>query len=118
VRKQLERKGGRRVDPKTPRAVRDVVLVPALGRALRELQLASRFCKPREFVFTTGNAAAADERQPGAPCRRRSPRPGSTVTEAAPSVPRSPHTFASLLIAEGHDVVSVSRQLGRTNPSI
>lgn len=28
------------------------------------------------------------------------------------------HTFASILIAHGHDVVFVSRQLGHANPSI
>ena len=35
VRKQLGR-DGKRVEPKTPQAIRDVVLMPALGRMLRE----------------------------------------------------------------------------------
>ena len=52
VRKQLGRDGVL-VPPKTDQAVRDVVLMPALGRMLREHKLASPCSRPSDFVFVT-----------------------------------------------------------------
>jgi integrase len=52
VRKQLDTNGVR-VNPKTPQAIREVVLMPALGRILREHRLSSRFSGDREPVFAS-----------------------------------------------------------------
>ena len=52
VRKQLDRRG-QRVEPKTPQAIRDVVLMPGLGRMLLEHKLASSHSQPSDFVFAT-----------------------------------------------------------------
>jgi integrase len=58
VRKQLDR-DGLRVAPKTPQAVRDVVLMPALASLLREHRADLRERQPapidreRDFVFAT-----------------------------------------------------------------
>jgi hypothetical protein len=52
VRKQLDRQGNR-VEPKTPQAIRDVVMMPALGRILREHKLHSAYSGDRDPVFAS-----------------------------------------------------------------
>ena len=52
VRTALDRKR-RDVPPKTERAVRDVVLMPALAEALRQHKTETRFNHPDDYVFTT-----------------------------------------------------------------
>ena len=49
VRKQLDR-NGKRVEPKTPQAVRSVVLMPALARVLKEHRLRSLFSADGDLV--------------------------------------------------------------------
>src|SRR4051812_20186512 len=49
VRRQLDRNGDR-VEPKTAKAVRDVVLMPALARTLKEHRLRSRFARDADFT--------------------------------------------------------------------
>lgn len=116
IRKQLGRDGVR-VAPKTPNAVRDVVLLPGLARILREHRLGSPFSKPEDFVF----AAAS-----GGPLYYRNVvRRGLEKAVERAGLPEEPklrwhdlrHNFASFLIAEGLDVVFVSRQLGHASPS-
>lgn len=119
VRQQLDR-DGRRSDPKTPQAKRDIVLMPALGTLLKHHRLASSFSAAEDYVFASrrgtplayrnierrGLHAAADSaglnNGDGARLRMHDLR----------------HTFASLLIAQGADVVAVSRQLGHASPDI
>jgi integrase len=119
VRKQLDRDGVR-VSPKTPQAVREVVLMPALGHILRQHRLSSRFSGDYAPVF----ASSA-----GTPMHYRNvTRRGLAVAiERAglnghdrPSLRFHDlrHTFASLLIAEGGNVVFVSRQLGHASADI
>jgi integrase len=123
VRKQLDLKAVR-VDPKTPKAIRDVVLSPQLGRLLRELK-ASAFAranaKPGDPVF------ASDA---GTPMERRNVAErglGQAIKRAGLDDPAQPKitmhslrdTFASHLILDlALDVVQVSRQLGHSKPSI
>lgn len=119
VRKQLDR-DGERVKPKTPQAVRDVVLMPALGKILVEHRLASPFSRDENFVFASAAGTPFYFRN----VERRGLR--AAAERAALDRPDRPrlrlhdlrHTFASLLIAHGADVVSVSRQLGHASPDI
>jgi integrase len=122
VRKQLA-KDGSRVEPKTPQGLRAVVLMPALGRVLRSV---------REQAFALGHAGPADfvfASMAGGPmhvrnvARRGLARAVEVAGLDADGKPRLRfhdlrHCFASLLIAQGADIVFVSRQLGHANPSI
>ena len=123
-----------RVAPKTPQAVRDVILMPALARVLREAKAASRFSQPHDFVFASATGRPLDG-------RNVAQRGLQAAAEAAGLVPPRPkkgearraaldgqrerltmhelrHCFASLLIAQGEDVTFVSSQLGHANPAI
>jgi integrase len=119
VRKQLDRHGVR-VEPKTPKAVREVVLMPALGRILRESRVSSRFSGDDDPVFVS---------TAGTPMHYRNiNRRGLSVAAERAGLNGGDrpnlrfhdlrHTFASLLIAEGANIVFVSRQLGHASPDI
>jgi integrase-like protein len=123
VRKQLERKTRQRVAPKTRQAVRGTVLMPALGRLLKahkEASFAVGRAKPSDYVFTTEAGTPFSWRN----VSRRGL--GKAIERAGLDVEGKPtlkfhglrDTFASILIAQGHDVVFVSRQLGHANPAI
>src|SRR5581483_10676880 len=117
VRRQLDRTG-ERTEPKTPQALRQVILMPSLARLLREHKLASAHSRPDDPVFATLT---------GAPMYYRNVvRRGldAAVHQVGLDEGRQRlrfhdlrHTFASLLIAEGLNVVFVSRQLGHASPS-
>jgi integrase len=114
VRTALNRKR-QDVPPKTERAVRDVILMPALADALRQHKAETRFDRPDDYVFTT---------QIGTP--HHAPHIGLRVLK--PALDRAGlhpirwhdlrHTFASLLIAGGANITFVSRQLGHTSSQI
>jgi integrase len=120
VRKQLDRRGAR-VRPKTERAIREVELMPALARTLqahKELQFALGHARADNFVFCTAT---------GTPLHYRNVvRRGLDAAVMRAELGSEPrlrfhdlrHTFASLLIAEGLDVVFVSRQLGHASTSV
>ncbi len=119
VRKQLDR-DGQRTTPKTPQAVRDVVLMPTLGKVLREHRLASTYSQDNDPVFASTR---------GTPLYFRNVELRGLDNAANRAGLNSPdrqklrlhdtrHTFASLLIAEGLDIVTVSRQLGHASPDI
>lgn len=112
VRRQLDRKGNL-VVPKTRQSVRDVVLMPSLGKLLRAHRLASRYSGDADFVFSSLT---------GGPMHYRNlVRRGfvkakeATGIDAGRETPLVFHdlrrTFGSLLIAQGCDVVYVSRQM-------
>jgi integrase len=119
VRKQLDRQGGR-VAPKTNRAVREVVLMPALGRLLREHRLGSPFSQESDFVFASNRGTPLYYRN----AERRGLGAAADAAGLNPvHLPRLRlhdlrHCFASILIADGADVVTVSRQLGHSSASI
>jgi integrase len=114
VRFQMDR-AGKREPLKTAAAFRQVVLMRQLGRELRRASLASSFSDPGDLVFTTSTGRTLGHRNLTArglekACERAAL---SDVTFHALR-----HTFASMLIAKGHDPVFVSRQLGHANPAI
>lgn len=134
VRKQLDR-SGKRVPPKTPQAAREVVLMPALVKMLREHK-AEAFALGRAgagaFVFATEAGTpfywrnvskrgleGAAERAGLIASKAERMRAKAEGTEAARlRFHDLRHSFASMLIAQGHDVVFVSRQLGHASPNI
>lgn len=119
VRKQRDRDGNR-VVPKTPQAVRDVVLMPALGRMLAEHRLASPHSGSANLAFPSALGTGLDRRN----VSRRGLEPAVTTAGLGDADrPRLRfhdlrHTFASLLIAQGMNVVFVWRQLGHASPDI
>jgi integrase len=116
VRKQLGRDGVR-VEPKTAQAVRDVVMMPALGRLLRAHKLASPYSGAADPVFASSAGTPHHYRNIG---RRGLEKAVERAAIPAPN-PRFHdlrHTAASLLVAEGLNVVFVSRQLGHASPDI
>ena len=113
VRYQLSRKG-ERVPLKTKAAKRDVVLMDALAKLLRRHRLSERFSTDADFIF-----------QSSAPRKPMTYRALLGLFHAARETAGLDdvtfhalrHTFASILIAQGHDVQFVSRQLGHTKTS-
>ncbi len=114
VRAQMDRDGQRR-DLKTAAARRDVVLMPQLARQLRKHRLVSPFSGDDDLLFCTSTGLTVGHRNLtgrglGKACKRAS------ITGVTFHALR--HTFASLLIDQGHDPVFVSRQLGHANAAI
>jgi integrase len=114
VRSALNRQR-RDVPPKTRHGVRDVVLMPGLAGALEKHRIHSRFNGPDDFVFAS---------QLGGPLHwanvsRRALKPALKRAAIQPLRWHDlRHTFASLLIAGGANVVFVSRQLGHSSTDI
>lgn len=114
VRCQMDRKG-KRQPLKTDAGQRDVILMERLGNQLRRRRLESRFSQDHDLVFATSTGRTLGHRNlTGRGLEKACARAGlHDVTFHALR-----HTFASLLIAQGHDPVFVSRQLGHANPAI
>jgi len=115
VRQQLSR---RRTPKrlKTPAAEREVVLAPALVKVLREHWLASPQKAPEDLVFTDELGCGLDYRDVGEGFRAAVKAAGLTGPGRL-TLHSLRHTFTSLLIAKGLDVVFVSRQLGHASPA-
>ena len=114
VRSALDRQR-RDVPPKTPNAIRDVVLMPALATALQRHQKQSCFDKPDDYVFTTEAGTPEYHAHLG----RRVLNPA--LKKAGIRHVRwhdLRHTFASLLIAGGANITFLSRQLGHSSSQI
>ena len=116
VRKQLGAKGSR-VEPKTPQAIRDVVLMPSLVKVLREHWMASSFKAPTDFVFASESGTPLDgrniDRDALAPALEAAGLTGRRLTFHSLR-----HVAASLWIGAGEDVVYVADQLGHADASI
>ncbi len=103
------------VPPKTENALRDVILMPALAKLLRQHQRESRFHQPDNYVFTT---------RVGTPLQwaNLSARGLQPALKKAGIQPLRwhdlRHTFASLLIAGGANITFTSRQLGHSSSQI
>jgi integrase len=114
VRSALDRQK-RETPPKTHHALRDVVLMPTLAEALLQHKKESRFQRPDDFVFTT---------RAGTPLHwtnlaTRVLKPSLRSAGLRPMRWHDlRHTFASLLIAGGANVVFVARQLGHSSSQI
>ncbi len=105
-------------EPKTPNAIRGVVLMPSLTSLLRQHRAGASHAAPEDPVFATSG---------GAPMHYRNlTRRGLAAAIVAAGIesdsePRLRfhdlrHTYASLLIAQGLNIVFVSRQLGHASP--
>jgi integrase len=115
VHAQLSRTpGAGRVGLKTGNGKREVVLMPALASLLREYKASTVYKDDSDYIFTTGTGKpmgwsnvvrnglhAASKR-----AKLRSPQP--TFHDLR-------HTFVSLLVAQGADVVFVSGQVGHSD---
>jgi integrase len=114
VRTALDRKR-QDVPPKTERAVRDVVLMPALADALRQHQKETTFNQAADYVFTTRSGTPHHAPHIGL----RALKPALEDAGLQPIRWHDlRHTFASLLIAGGANITFVSRQLGHTSSQI
>jgi integrase len=114
VRTALDRKR-RDVPPKTERAVRDVILMPALADALRQHKTKTSFDQPDDYVFTTRTGTPHHAPHIGL----RALKPALEKAGLQPVRWHDlRHTFASLLIAGGANITFVSRQLGHTSSQI
>lgn len=114
VRSALDRHGDD-VPPKTEHAVRDVILIPTLAAALGEHREASPFKSSEDYVFASRVGTPLHWRN----VSRRALKPA--LAEAGIEALRwhdLRHTFASLLIGGGANVVFTSRQLGHGSSDI
>jgi integrase len=102
---------------KTEAGRREVVLAAPLARRLREHRLASRYKQSSDFVFANTLGRGRDYRDVGEGFRQAVKRAGLQAPGKL-TLHSLRHGFASLLIANGLNVVYVSRQLGHANPSI
>ena len=114
VRHQMGRDGTRR-RLKTAAARRDVIMMSQLARELRRLRLASPFSGDDDLVFCSTTGKTIGHRNLTARGLEKATRQAG-LERVTFHVLR--HTFASILIAQGHDPVFVSRQLGHTNAAI
>lgn len=114
VRHQLCRDGKRR-PLKTAVARRDVILMSQLANELRKLRLASPFSNDADLVFCSRAGRTIAHRNLTARGLEKAARLAG-LKGVTFHVLR--HTFASMLIAKGHDPVFVSRQLGHANAAI
>lgn len=116
VHRQLSRK---RVHTKlkTDASRREIILSPAMVRLLRASWFASERKGPDNFLFLTSTGRPLDYRKPGGAFRLAVRRSG-VLGHGRLSLHSLRHGFASLVIAEGLDVVFVSRQLGHANAAV
>ncbi len=102
---------------KTEAGRRQIVLAPAMVRLLRARWLASAQKGPDDFVFTNSVGRPLDYRHVGEAFRVAVRRAGVRA-DGRLSLHSLRHGYAPLLIAEGLDVVFVSRQLGHADPGV
>jgi integrase len=122
VRHQLTRKRAELFEVKSDAGVREVTLRPQLAQVLRHHKAASAHSLPGSFVFAAiaggplgwrnVERRAMDAAYAAALKAKRIP-----VGRPKPVMHDARHTFGSMLIREGADVYSVSRQMGHANVS-
>jgi integrase len=116
VRTQPDATTGEIVEPKTEKAKRDVVLMPALGRLLRDQRLAAPAGLSGDDCFVFAKVDGNPPRHGTA--RHAFERAIAKAGLAKVRLHDCRHTFVSLLLAAGRDVVFVSRQVGHSSPAI
>jgi integrase len=118
VRRQLDRGGGGYSEPKTPRAKRDVVLMPSLVTVLREHKLASVYSGPADPVFATRTGRPLYYRNLIRALRLALAKAG-LESDGRPRLRFHDlrHTYASLLIAQGLNIAFIANQLGHASPA-
>jgi integrase len=114
IRRALDRQG-RDAPPKTPNALRDVILIPGLAELLREHADHSPFNKPDDFVFSSRAGTPLH----WANISKRALKPALRKAGIQPLRWHDlRHSFASLLIAGGANITFVSRQLGHSRSDV
>lgn len=100
---------------KTEAAAREIVLMPALGKRLREHKLASDHSGDDDYVFGTvvGTQTSVRNLQ-----RRGLQRALEDSGVEHCRFHDLRHTFASILVGQGLDVTFVADQLGHSDPAI
>jgi integrase len=106
---------GKRRPLKTAAAKRDVILMSQLASELRRLRLASPFSADKDLVFCSTTGRTIGHRNVTA---RGLEKAANRAGLRGVTFHALRHTFASILIAQGHDPVFVSRQLGHANAAI
>ena len=91
---------------------------PAIAKLLREHWLASPFKAPHHLVWCNSRGRGLDYRDIGEDFRATLKRAGITASSERLTLHSLRHGFASLLIANGLNVVFVSRQLGHANANV
>ena len=122
VRKQLTRKRNELVDVKSESGVREVTLRPQLAQVLRHHRAASAHSLHGDYVFATVTGGPLGYRNVERRAMDAAYAAAVKAKQIAPGRPKpvmhdARHTFGSMLIREGEDVYSVSRQMGHANVS-
>ncbi len=119
VRHQLDRRGILTV-PKTRQSLREVVLMPSLGRLLREHRIASRYSTDDDFVFASLTGGPMHYRNVVRRGFEKAAQAAGVnhITGAKLVFHDLRRTFGSLLIAQGCDIVFVSRQMGHSSVAV
>jgi integrase len=112
ARHQLSRRG-KRVELKTDKGRRDVVLMDALSRQLRDARLQAPFGADSDPVFATANRTAVSVRS----ATRQFAKTTRALGLDDVTFHTLRHTFASMLIAQGRDAAFVADQLGHEDPA-
>jgi integrase len=114
VRFQMDRTGERSL-LKTEAGRRDVILIDHLRDEFQRRRRASDFAQGTDLVFATSTGRTIGHRNlTRRGLEKACARAG--LSDVTFHVLR--HTFASVLIGQGHDPVFVSSQLGHANPAI
>jgi integrase len=118
VRHQLDR-FGHYAEPKTPKAVRAVILMPSLAKLLEQHKETSAYAEPTDPVFATSAGTPMYYRNVTRRGLAEAMEAAGLNREGEPKLRFHDlrHTFASLLIAQGLNVVFISRQLGHSKAS-
>jgi integrase len=103
---------------KTPNARREIVLSKPTVKLLRSLWAASEDNRGDDFIFTNGRGRPLDYRKVGEGFRVAVRESGVWRGNGRLSLHSLRHGFASLLIAEGLNILFVSRQLGHSSPHV
>jgi integrase len=97
------------------------MVIPSLGRTLKEHRLASAFSSDDDPVFASLAGTPLGWRnveRRGMDKAVESAGLDRVAGKRRPTLHDLRHTFASMLIAQGLDVVFVSRQLGHKDPTV
>jgi integrase len=112
ARYQLSRRG-KPVELKTDKGRRDVVLMDALSRQLRDARLRAPFSADGYPVFATANRTAISVRN----ATRQFAKNTRALGLDDVTFHTLRHTFASMLVAQGRDAAFVADQLGHEDPA-
>jgi integrase len=93
---------------------REIVLMPSLGRLLREHKLSSGMSLEEHPVFPSATGRQRDRRN----VLRWALEPAREAIGSDITLHGLRHTFASILIGQGMDVTFVAAQLGHADPAI